>query len=145
MSVRASPSRGGLGAFADNPVLAGTFLGVYEGKTSTRCGEENEYFFAVAEEAGIDGCEGGGWTAFMNHEGGEGRNVEARVVGREEGRVVTVVAEDGGFAEVDLADVEGGWAGNKRVEFWTRRRVEAGEELLFHYGKEFGDWLDRDR
>ena len=81
---------------------------------------------------------------FMNHS--RDGNVVARVVTRsdhDESEAETIIWEDGQFEQV--VKPEGGWCDCKRVEFYSRANIVAGEELLFNYGEAFGNFLDSSR
>jgi hypothetical protein len=129
----------GIGVYATEPIPADTFLGVYEGAVSSHLVDSNEYFFGITETFGIDGSINGNWTMLMNHDSSESRGVSSRVVSSTE-EFETVIKDDGSWVEIVKSD--GGWCEGKRVEFYTRRRIDAGEELFFDYGREFAAWID---
>lgn len=125
VAVRETGDARGRGAFAAVRLPAGTWLGDYEGELLdtatflTRYPDEDaEYCIAVDATHVVDGAaaaeDASRFTpAHMNHARGDGANV-ARWHRRAE----------------------------RRVAFYTSRDVEAGEELLLDYGRDF--WRNRE-
>merc|ERR1712194_241352 len=139
LEVRPSVGKG-LGVFAVVSLPRGRFLGCYGGELrfdSEVVDSSSEYLFSLGDGRNLDAardCSGTNWTRFLNHCSRE-PNVEARIC-RDAGLEHMVFLEDGSWIEVEVPP-------GPRVEFWTRADIQAGDELCFDYGREFGAILDR--
>ncbi|KAI6035702.1 hypothetical protein EDC04DRAFT_3033614, partial [Pisolithus marmoratus] len=113
----------GLGAFATEDMAADAFLGTYVGHILTNNAAEHtseimahngrNYLFEFSVDAEIfDAAQVGNLTRFLNHKGNRVDNVDATSV---------------------LVN------GEHQIGFFTKRRVDAGEELFLDYGQNY--WL----
>ncbi|GMI01728.1 hypothetical protein TrST_g10397 [Triparma strigata] len=155
--VRVSEGKG-LGVFSKTKIPEGTFLGVYEGEIKDEEDDKmsnygdfgnGQYLFSVPGTTKFfDAGEGdkGNWTRYINHSK-EGCNVITKVKALEGwekwSEEEEVILEGGEFWSIDKGedvwggglgwvDVEGG--ARKRIEFYSSKVIEIGEELSFDYG-----------
>ena len=73
------------------------------------------------------------WTRYVNHSAHQ-PTVQARVRQGVDYAMVTEHGEEGGWVDVELP-------AGMRVEFWTIRDIQRGEELLLDYGEQY--WAGR--
>lgn len=114
----------GLGAFATEDMAVDAFLGTYVGHILTNNAADHtseimahngrNYLFEFSIDAEIfDAAQVGNWTRFLNHKGNGMDNVDASSI---------------------LVN------GEHQIGFFTKRRVDAGEELFLDYGLNY--WLN---
>eukprot|EP00971_Amphidinium_carterae_P066574 1318358-Amphidinium_carterae.1 len=129
----------GLGVFAVEALHANRFLGCYGG---VLCDEadvaqsESAYLFSIGSMKCLDAenpdSEYVNWTRYMNHSAC--RPTVRAVVRHGPATSHTVLVGDDGWQEVQVPN-------GPRVEFWTLRKVEGGEELTFNYGEDYAKAL----
>lgn len=132
----------GLGAFAAAAIPADRYLECYGGEH--RLDEEvaissSAYLFSLGGGRCIDaaeGCEGITWTRYINHARAHRANCVARVCFGP-ATAHCIVTDDGSWIDAEVPP-------GPRVEIWTTRPIQAGEELIFDYGREYADHLKRE-
>lgn len=143
VQVVVKPSPGcGRGAFAVSKILANQFVDIYVGdlmnKEECENGGDSAYLWEVSDEWYIDG--GGSnynWTRYMNHADESKANVEPFPYVDGHNVVHNVISADGVVRKVSMPNAP-------RVEMWTTREVQPGEELRFDYGEDYAQQLKED-
>ncbi|CAK0796298.1 unnamed protein product [Prorocentrum cordatum] len=132
--LRVGPAEGkGNGVFAACTIPEGHFLGLYEGEMmndeAMNARGVGSYVFDVGNGWSIDARDpdASNWARYMNHSKTH-RNVVARVRRGESYMMVLSYEEhaEGGWEDLELDGT--------RVELYTTRKLQVGEELLLDYG-----------
>lgn len=137
LEVKPSPGCG-LGVFAVHAMAADRFLDIYEGILMTdeevaRTGQQSAYMMELGDGWSVDSSgDTYNWTRYMNHS--EMPNVEWYIYTDCEAATHSVKGRDGRLRHVKLPR-------RPRVEMWTLKAIQPGEELRIDYGPEYADQL----